>query len=163
MKIQKLDISVAVLAGFACLALLVKLPVWAIFIGWAWYFALGAEPIVFKKAIPPLLLGYVMAAVSIFLYALNNNSLLILCGSVMITVFIIMLSLKMPMFSHSLVSFSAYSCMFAGYYAVNFPQVESGSMNIINLLICIGWLAMSNLIGLLFGFLSVKLSRIGEN
>jgi hypothetical protein len=161
MKLQKIDFAVAILAGIACFAMLFNLPVWTLFIGWAWYFALGAKPEVFKLAIPPMLLGYVMAAISIVIYALSNYNIVILAIAVAITVFMIMLSTKTKLFASSLASFNTYSCMFAGYYAVNFPKLESSGMDINNILVCIGWLALANVIGLLFGFVSVKLGSIG--
>ncbi|WP_406543617.1 DUF1097 domain-containing protein [Clostridium ljungdahlii] len=40
-KIEALDVSVAVLAAVSCLFMYIKVPVWALFIGWAWYFTLG--------------------------------------------------------------------------------------------------------------------------
>jgi hypothetical protein len=161
MKIQKLDFAVAILAGLSCFTMLFNLPVWTLFIGWAWYFAMGAKPEVFKQAIPPMLLGYLMAAFAIIAYALSNYNIVILAIAVAITVFIIMLSLKTKLFSASLASFNTYSCMFAGYYAVNFPKMEAAAMDINNILICIGWLALANVIGLVFGFVSVKLGSIG--
>ncbi|MBE5967063.1 MAG: DUF1097 domain-containing protein [Lachnospiraceae bacterium] len=139
MKIQKLDFSVAILAGLVCLALPLNIPVWAIFIGWAWYFALGANATAFKQSIPSMILGYVVAAISIVIYAATNYNLIALIISVMITVFIIMMSLKTKLFACSLASFNAYSCLFAGYYAGNFPQVaEGGAYDIKNVCIAVG-------------------------
>jgi hypothetical protein len=161
MKIEKMDVSVAVLAGLSCFTMLIGLPVWTIFIGWAWYFALGADPSGFGKAIPPMLLGYAMAAISIVVFALSNFNIVALSISVAATVFIIMLSLKTKLFAHSLASFNTYSCMFAGYYAVSFPKVESSAMDLNNILICIGWLSLANVIGLCFGYVSVKLGTMG--
>lgn len=161
MKLQKLDFSVAILAGLACLFMLVNIPVWAIFIGWAWYFALGAEPAAFKKSIPPLLLGYAMAGIAAVVYAVSGYNIWALVAVVAVTVFVIMLSLKTKVFAESLPSFNTYSCMFAGYYAVNFPQMKSSVMDLNNILICIGWLVLANVIGLCFGFVSVKLGFIG--
>lgn len=161
MKIQKLDVSVAVLAGLSCLTMLINLPVWALFIGWAWYFALGTNVSCFAKAIPPMILGYVLAGVAIIVFSLSDFNIIALCVIVGFTVFIIMLSLKVNLFSHSLASFNAYSCMFVGYYAASFPKAESWALDINNIIVCIGWLSLANIIGLCFGYASVKLGFLG--
>lgn len=157
MKITKLDVSVAILAGIACYTMLAGLPVWAIFIGWAWYFVLGATPAAFKQAIPPMILGYVLAAVSILVFTASGFQMPVLAVIVAITVFVVMLSLKSATFSCSIASFNAYSCMFAGYYAANFPKSEAMALDINNVAICALWLALSNVIGLALGYVSVRL------
>ena len=43
-KLTSLDFSVAILAGVSCLFMYIDVPVWALFVGWAWYFALGSKP-----------------------------------------------------------------------------------------------------------------------
>jgi hypothetical protein len=136
MKITKLDFSVAILAGLTCLTMKFGLPVWALFIGWAWYFALGAKSIVFKQAIPALFVGYLLASISIVTYAVSGYQMIALIIAVAVTVFILMLSIKTSIFSCSLASFNAYSCMFAGYYAGNFPKIESTSYDLNNIIVC---------------------------
>jgi len=163
MKLEKLDFSVAILAGLACLALLVNISVWAIFIGWAWYFALGANTSVFKQSIPPMILGYVVAAIAIVIYTASGYNLVALIVAVIITVFIVMLSLKTSVFACSLASFNAYSCLFAGYYAGNFPQAaDRGSYDIKNVFIAVAWIMMANVIGLMLGWISVTLGSLGN-
>jgi len=163
MKVEKLDFSVAILAGLTCLVLPLNIPVWAVFIGWAWYFALGANAAVLKQSIPPMILGYVVAAISIVIYAATDYNLAALIISVTITVFIIMLSLKTSVFACSLASFNAYSCLFAGYYAGSFPQAaDGGTYDIKNVCIAAAWIAMANVIGLVIGWVSVKLGSLGN-
>ena len=163
MKLEKLDFSVAILAGLACLALPINIPVWAIFIGWAWYFALGANAAVFKQSIPPMILGYVVGAIAIVVYTATNYNLVALIIAVAITVFIVMLSLKTSMFGCSLASFNAYSCLFAGYYAGSFPQAaDGGTYDIKNVCIAAAWIAMANVLGLIIGWVSVKLGSLGN-
>ena len=94
MKITKLDVAVAVLAGLTCLTMKFGLPVWALFIGWAWYFALGTKSIAFKQAIPALFLGYLLAAIAIIIYTASGHQMIVLMIAVGITVFLLMLSIK---------------------------------------------------------------------
>ncbi len=162
MKVTKLDFAVAILAGFTCLTMLFDLPVWALFIGWAWYFALGAKTFAFKQAIPALFVGYLLAAISIIIYAASDYQMIALMISVAVTVFILMLSIKTSIFSCSLASFNAYSCMFAGYYAGNFPKVASSSFDLNNIVISILWIALANIVGLLCGYISVSIGSLGS-
>lgn len=162
MKVEKLDISVALLAGASCLVTVVGLPVWALFIGWAWYFALVASQAPFKAAVPPLIVGSVLAMAAIVcidrLAAAGLGGLLAMIIAVVITVFLLMMSLKIPVFSTSLVSFNAYSCMFAGYYAGNFPVQEDYAMGFCMAFL---WISGANFLGLLFGWASIKLTTLG--
>jgi len=161
-NIKALDISVAVLAAVSCLGSLFGLPIWALFIGWAWYFTLGATSAGFKQAIPPMLVGSVLAVVAILLIDVLSgsvSSLFAMIISVLISVFLLMMTLKIPVLSCSLASFNAYSCMFAGYYANTFPM-QNGYMS--NLLYAMLWITGANLIGLIFGWLSIQLSMLGK-
>lgn len=162
MKLKKIDFSVAILSGLACFALLFKFPVWALFFGWAWYGPMGGNAGAFKKAIPPMLLGYLMAAISIIAFDLTNENIFVMVISVAVTVFIIMLSIKTKVFAEIVPSFNAYSCMFAGFYFGAFPVQESSAYNLNNVFICIAWLALANVVGLCFGFISTKIANIGQ-
>ena len=157
MKVNKLDYVVAGIAFLTVFALKINLPVWAIFFGWAWYFALGADVKVFKEAIPAMLMGYLLGGVSIVIDALFAN-FWILAIIVAITVFLLMLSLKFKTFACSLASFNAYSILFAGYYAGNFPALTDGGVaGINNVLLAIGWFSLANIVGLICGYASIKL------
>lgn len=168
LKITRLDISVAVLAGISCFFMAVptvRFPVWGLFIGWAWYFAEGAQPKAFRRAIPPMLFGYAMAVIAAIAFAAAGSSIWVLAGIVAITVLGIMLSCKGNLFAMSLASFNAYSCLFAGYYAGNFPAViaNGGWADWKNVILAALWIAFSNVVGLCFGWLSVKLGANPEN
>lgn len=162
MKITKLDISVAILAGLTCFGLLIKLPVWALFIGWAWYFALGATPAAFKQAIPAMFVGYILASVTIMSYAASGYSIWVMVAAVAVTVFILMLSLKVTPLGCALSSFNGYSCMFAGYYAGNFPKTVESSLEWKNIAVCILWIALANILGLICGLISVWFGNLGQ-
>jgi len=159
-KINRLDITVAILAGLACLFMYLPLnfPVWALFIGWAWYFAEGAQPVAFKRAIPPMLFGYASAAISVLVFAALGFKIPILALIVAITVLAMMIATKSSIFAMSLASFNGFSSMFAGYYAGSFPAVaDGGAVDWKNVLIAVGWIALANVVGLCFGWLSVKI------
>lgn len=162
MKINSLDWSVAILAGLSCIGSLIGLPIWALFIGWAWYFTLGATKAGFKQATPPMLAGSILAVLAIVLinvFAGFLPGLGAMVLSVFITVFLLMLTLKIPGFGCSLASFNAYSCMFAGYYAGTFPAQEQFTTGLVYAVI---WITGANFLGLIFGYLSIFFSQIGK-
>lgn len=164
MKPNRLDFIVAIIAFFTVFALKINLPVWAIFFGWAWYFALGANLGVFKKTIPAMLFGFLLGGISIFASAISDGNFYVLAGTVCVTVFILMLSLKTKLFACSLASFNAYSIIFAGYYAGNFPSITNGgSGDIANILISIAWLSLALVVGLICGYVSITLSSLKKN
>lgn len=41
--INQTDVVVAAVSAVTCLGALLELPVWAVFIGWVWYLAIGAN------------------------------------------------------------------------------------------------------------------------
>lgn len=99
-----------------------------------------------------------MASISILAYAASGFNIWAVVIAVAVTVFVLMLSLKTELFSCSLASFNAYSCLFAGYYAGNFPKLEDGSfLDWKNLCIAILWIAITNIVGLFCGWLSIRL------
>lgn len=75
-----------------------------------------------------------------------------------------MVSLKTATFSASLASFNAYSCMFARYYTISFPKMETSIiLDLNNVAICILWLVFANVLGLLCGYISVSMGSLGKN
>jgi hypothetical protein len=72
--------------------------------------------------------------------------------SVTITVFALMLSLKIPALNVSLASFNAYSCIFVGYSAGTYLAISCIPV-LLNAAI---WITGANFIGVLFGWLSIK-------
>lgn len=170
MKITKLDVSVGIFSALACLFLPLGLPVWALFFGWAWYPVMGGTPAVFKKAIPPMLLGYLMGGISILVGNIFNAddwsrtiNVLAVALIVGLTVFIIMLCSKTKTFAATLPSLNAFSCIFAAYYTQSFPVSDDAIfLDMKNIVICIGWLVLANVLGLCFGYLSTKLGLFSK-
>lgn len=163
MKITALDISVTLLAGLACLLYFIHpdAPVWALFIGWAWYFALGSKPENVKKSIPPILVGAALAIVAFVMIAMLNatgmNGNISISIAVMVTVFILMMTLKVKACSISLISFNAYSCIFVAFTYNAYPVIEAlpGYLNVV--LMVSGF----SFIGVLFGWMSIALTSLG--
>lgn len=162
MKVNSLDISVTLLAGVACLLYFIhpNAPVWSLFIGWAWYFALGSKPENIKKSIPHILIGASLAIVAFVMINLLNslgmNNTISICISVMVTVFILMMTLKIEKFSISLISFNAYSCVFVGFSYGAYPIIEKLPEYLNVVLMVSGF----SFIGVLFGYISIKLTSI---
>lgn len=163
MKLEKLDFSVAVLAALSCILMAAEIPVWALFIGWAWYFALGADASLIKEGIAPLLAGSILAFAAFILIDLFTAAglpwLVPTILAVLITVFLLMLTLKIPVLNYSLISFNAYSCVFVGFSTGTFYTI-SGMPSGLNAFI---WITGANFLGLLFGWLSIRLSTLGKN
>ena len=161
-KVEALDVSVAVLAAISCLFIYIKVPVWAVFIGWAWYFNLGAAPELIKKGILPMITGSILAAlafvlINVFIGFMPSMAATML--SVLITVFLLMMSFKIPCLNISLMSFNAYSCMFIGYGAGSY-MVINGIPPLLNAAI---WITGANFIGVIFGWLSIKFTTLGQS
>lgn len=161
-----IEVTVAVLAGLSCFVTIapVGLPVWALFIGWAQYFALGATPSAMKKIYPALIPGSLLAALCI----LFINNLYPLIGvmpsmmiSVVITVFFLMLTLKIKLFDCGLAAFNGYSCVFATYYGGFFPN--DPEMASVSILVALIWSFLGTSLGPIFGFLSVYLTFTKSN
>lgn len=154
-----IEVVVGVLGGLSCLVTIsgLGLPVWALFIGWAWYFALGATPDAFKKIVPAVFPGALLAAFCIWLMgALETAGIIagmpnmIIC--VTLTVFLLMCSLRIPVFSASLPAFNAYSSVFALSAIGAYPDLAIGPV-----LSCCLWAIIGNLLGPVFGWLSIVL------
>ena len=158
-KLTSLDFSVAILAGVSCLFMYIDVPVWALFVGWAWYFALGSKPELIGKSIPPLIAGSVLAAAAFELIDLFGKfmpSMPATIIAVVITVFLLMLTLKIPAMSLSLISFNAYSCLFVGYANGTYMHFD-GIPALLNAAI---YIALANFIGGLFGYISIKITTV---
>jgi hypothetical protein len=166
-RIEKLDVSVAVLAGASCLFMYIDVPVWAIFIGWAWYFTLSAMPARISRCILPAVCGGALAVLAYVLIDVFNRIItashpdlwiIAVIIPVIITVFLLMLTLKAPILNVSLASFNAYSCFFVGFAAETYRSVAGFEVHM-NALV---WIVGANIIGLLFGWASIKLSQLGD-
>lgn len=154
-----IEVVVGVLGGVSCLVTIsgLGLPVWALFIGWAWYFALGATPDAFKKIVPAVFPGALLASLCIWMmgfltkFGFVGMPNMVVC--VAITVFLLMCSLRIPMFSASLPAFNAYSSVFALSAIGSYPELAIGPI-----LSCALWALIGNLLGPVFGYLSIALT-----
>lgn len=159
-----IEVVVPVLAAISCLVALPQLglPVWALFIGWAWYFALGANPAVLKKVYPSMIPGALLAAICIWLINVFMKFMSLMPAmmlAVLITVFLLMCVLRVPLTSCGLAAFNGYSCVFAAYYGGFFPQTGSPGRDILMALL---WSLAANFIGPLFGYLSIFFTFPGQ-
>lgn len=152
-----IEVVVAVLAAISCLVAFIPgfaIPVWALFIGWAWYFALGATPSVMKTIYFSILPGAILAATCIWLndlFGVSMSSLWAVMLSVLITVFFLMLFLKIPG-TNGLVGFNAYSTIFAVFYGGFSPH--SGELKT-DIIIALIYGVVGLCLGPLFGYFSV--------
>ncbi|AGL02208.1 DUF1097 domain-containing protein [Desulfoscipio gibsoniae] len=155
-----LEIVVPILASISCLfaAPQLGLPIWALFIGWAWYYALGANINVFKQVYPAAIPGAVLAAICIWLisiFAQLMSAMLAMMIAVIITVFLLMCVLRIPLTSCGLSAFNSYSCVFATYYGGFYRQTGTLEQDILMALI---YASVAFALGPVFGYFSIKLT-----
>ncbi|MBC7078127.1 MAG: DUF1097 domain-containing protein [Synergistales bacterium] len=153
-----IEIVVTILAALSCLVSVpsLQLPVWALFIGWAWYFALGGTPEVLKKIYPAMLPGSLLAVLCIWLANLLVGympGLLAVIVAVLITVAILMYMLRIPLTSATLPAFNAYSCVFAAFYGKQFYNPTGDFVR--DLWVAFATVFIACALGPLFGYLSV--------
>ena len=159
MKIKAIDLAVPIVGAAACLVMYAELPLWALFIGWAWYYALGAEPGAFKTALPSALAGGSMGVLCFLVVGHISPPLSPIPATMValfITLLILMMILKIPAFSASLPAYNAYSCFIIGYGAQAYLVIE-GLLSLFNAFV---WIIGANFLGLAFGWLSIELERI---
>ncbi|HHX36430.1 MAG TPA: DUF1097 domain-containing protein [Clostridiaceae bacterium] len=159
MKLGKLDWSVAIIAALTCVLMAIELPVWALFIGWAWYYALGSTPDLIRRCVPPMLMGSVLGYITFFLIDVFTKWgmpwLLPTIVSVFITVIVLMLSLKIELFNISLVSFNAFCCVFAGFGTGSYLKID-GIPVYLNAFL---WITGAHFLGLLTGWISIAVTQ----
>ena len=156
--VKAIDITVTVMATLSCLLLTLSIPVWSLFIGWAWYYALGGKLHVFKQATPAMLAGSVTAFLCFMIMDFLSPampSLLATMIGVFISVFALMMILKISTFSATLPAFNAYSCVFIGYAAKAYLPIE-GMSPLFNAFL---WITGANFLGLIFGWASLEVER----
>jgi len=157
--INQTDVVVAAVSAVACLGALLELPVWAVFIGWAWYLAIGANGRAIREGAVTAAASGIMALMAIVLtdvFAGGMTGLLANMLAVFIMILVLMVSLKFSCIKHSLVGFNTFSCVFAGYYLSAFP-VQSDYW--LNLGYAFVYICGSNIMGLAVGWLAQKLSN----
>lgn len=155
-----IELVVPVLAAVSCLLMKVGvgIPVWAVFLGWAWYFSMGATPATFKQIYPAVIPGAVLAGLCFWLMGfftqVGIGGMLGIMLAVFITVVLLMLVLRIPATSASLPAFNAYSTVFALYVIPNgYPD-----LGISPILSCVIWAIIANFLGPIFGYLSIYLT-----
>lgn len=148
------DIIIAGLSAMAGLGALLHLPVWAIFIGWGWYIALGSKKRVIWDAGITAVMAAVLALSAVALTDLFQTVMAPLAASmtaVFLMILLMMVLMKLPMFTSSVVAFNSFSCIFAGYYLQAFPVQESYGWSIAAAFL---WITGSNVLGLFLGWLN---------
>lgn len=155
--INQTDVVVATVSAAACAGVLLRLPVWAIFIGWAWYLAIGANSKAIKEGSITTVAAGIMAIIAVVLTDVFSEFMPGLAAN-MVAVFLmilaLMVSLKLSFINHSLVGFNTFSCVFAGYYLGAFPVQPDYWLN---LGYAFAYICGSNIFGLVVGWLAQKL------
>jgi hypothetical protein len=156
--VKALDLSVSLLAAASCLLTLVQIPAWSLFIGWAWYYTMGGKLHVFKQATPAMLAGSFLA----FAFFLVQPGLAVVVPDIVatmicvfVTVFLLMMVLKIPAFAYSLPAFNGYSCVFVGYAAGTYLPIPG----VPDMLCAFIWITGANFLGLVFGWVSLEVEK----
>ena len=155
--INQTDIVVAAVSAAACAGVLLELPVWAVFIGWAWYLAIGANGKAIKEGAVTTVAAGLMALTAVVLTDVFSAFMTGLAANmiaVFVMILVLMVSLKLSFINHSLVGFNTFSCVFAGYYLGAFPVQADYWLNLGYAFI---YICGSNILGLIVGWLAQKL------
>jgi len=158
LNLNQTDFVVAGVSALACLGTLAGMPVWALFIGWAWYLAIGANKTAIKEGSVTCVAAAIMALTAVvltdafasFLPALSASML-----AVFLMILVLMIALKLPYIKHSLVGFNSFSCIFAGYYLGAFPAQPD---YLANIAVAFVYITGANILGLFVGWASQQLS-----
>jgi len=160
-----IELVVAFLAAIACLISWpgLGIPVWAVFIGWAWYFAMGGKQEKFKEIYSAILPGAICSAIAIWIIFHLMSIGMILIPAMMIGAFVsvllLMAVLRFLTPTVGFIAFNAYSTLFAVFYGGAFPKTGV-------FLHDLGWAFLfaliGNAVGPIFGYLSIVLSSLKE-
>lgn len=157
-----IEVTIAYLAALSLLTTLppLGLPVWATFVTWAGYFAPGADKKAFKeiwKAVP--LSGvFGWLAVVGFDYAIKTMRGVHSIIPVMLVEFVDVLVLMYIISQFKFIgaaAFFASPSYFGTYYGGFYPK--SGDL-LVDATLALVWQCVANLLGPIFGFLSIYLS-----
>lgn len=157
-NVNQTDLVVAGVSALACLGTIAGMPVWAMFIGWAWYLAIGANKKAIKEGSITCTSAAILALTAVALTDVLSASMPDIYASmisVFLTILALMILLKLPWIKHSLVGFNSFSCIFAGYYLGAFPIQQD---YLINIFLAFIYITGSNILGLLVGWASQQLS-----
>jgi hypothetical protein len=160
-KLTALALSIAVLGGvWAYLALgplAGSVLVWAGFIAWGCYFHTGGDNAALQKTIAGMIYGAVIAGVALFLVGLNPIGLPGAVGPavyIAVTVFLLVIVAGCNMLS--VVPANVYGYAATAAYALQ--TANAGSVTAMDLTNPVLLVALSTVIGAVFGMLSGKLS-----
>lgn len=159
MKFKAIDLAVPIVGAATCLVMYAEIPLWALFIGWAWYYTLGPEPDAFKSALPPTLAGGAMGVLCFIVVGFISPPLSPIpatMAALFITLLILMMIFKIRAFSVTLPAFNAYSWFIIGYGA-NTYMVIRGLPPLLNAFI---WIIGANILGLVFGWISIEVEKL---
>ena len=160
-KLTALALSIAVLGGvwafLALGALAGYVLVWAGFIAWGCYFHTGGDNAALQKTIAGMIFGAVIAGVALFLVGLNPIGLPGAVGPavyIAVTVFLLVIVAGNTMLS--VVPANVYGYAATAGYALQ--TANAGSVTAMDLTNPVLLVALSTVIGAIFGMLSGKLS-----
>ena len=156
--INQTDFVVAGVSALACLGTLAGMPVWALFIGWAWYLAIGANKTAIREGSVTCVVAAVLALTAVALtdaFASLMPGLQASMLAVFLMIMVLMVALKLPYIKHSLVGFNSFSCIFAGYYLGAFPAQPE---YMANLAVAFFYITGANILGLFVGWGSQQLA-----
>ena len=162
-KLTALAVSIAVLGGvWAFLALgplAGNVLVWAGFIAWGCYFALGADTGALQKTIVGMIYGSVIAGIALALVGANPLGLAGAAGPavyIAVTVFLLVIVANIPLLSA--VPANVYG--FAATAAYALQTANAGSVMAINLTNPVLLVIVSAILGAIFGMISGKVADI---
>ena len=160
-KLIALAVSIAVLGGvWAFLALgplAGNVLVWAGFIAWGCYFALGADSTALQKTIVGMTYGAVIAGIALALVDANPLGLAGAAGPavyIAVTVFLLVIVANIPLLSA--VPANVYG--FAATAAYALQTTNAGSVSAMNLTNPVLLVIVSTILGAIFGMVSGKVA-----
>ena len=160
-KLTALAVSIAVLGGvWAFLALgplAGNVLVWAGFIAWGCYFALGADTGALQKTIVGMIYGSVIAGIALALVGANPLGLAGAAGPavyIAVTVFLLVIVANIPLLSA--VPANVYG--FAATAAYALQTANAGSVMAMNLTNPVLLVIVSAILGAIFGMISGKVA-----
>lgn len=162
-KLTALAVSIAVLGGIWAFLALGPLSgsvlVWAGFIAWGCYFHTGGDNAALQKTIVGMIYGAVIAGVALALVGANPLGLPGAAGPAVYigaTVFLLVIAANIPLLS--VVPANVYGYAATAAYALQ--TTGAGSVSAANLTNPVLLIALSTVLGAIFGMLSGKLAAI---
>ncbi len=162
-KLTALALSIAILGGVWAFLALGPLAgfvlVWAGFIAWGCYFALGADGAALQKTIVGMIYGAVIAGVALALVGANPLGLAGALGpAIYIAVTVFLLVIVANILLLSAVPANVYGYAATAAYALQ--TANAGSVTAMDLTNPVLLVALSTILGAIFGMLSGKLAGI---